>query len=131
MAAGLGGGFLGTDVLDLARQRMDWAGRRLDVLAQNVANADTPGYRPKDIAPFAAFLSGAGVALAQTEPGHMAATVAASAPAVTGQGAIAPDGNGVAIDRELTRVADTESAHALASQLFQAYSGMFRTALGR
>ena len=41
------------------------------------------------------------------------------------------DGNGVALDREATRIADTETAHALAVGLHRRYLGLFRTALGR
>ncbi len=41
------------------------------------------------------------------------------------------DGNGVALDREAIRIADTETAHALAVGLHRRYLGLFRTALGR
>ena len=32
-------------------ERMAWLNKRQAVLAQNIANADTPGYKPKDPAP--------------------------------------------------------------------------------
>jgi len=32
-------------------QRMSWLTRRQEVLAQNIANADTPGYVPRDLDP--------------------------------------------------------------------------------
>lgn len=35
----------------LLKGQMGWLNRRQEVLAQNVANADTPGYKPRDLAP--------------------------------------------------------------------------------
>ncbi len=59
-------------------------GQRLSVLANNLANADTPGYKARDI-DFRAALAGAdqqtGLALSVTEPGHIA----------IGSGEISPD----------------------------------------
>ena len=38
-------------ILSMLRTRMEWHQERQRVLAENVANADTPDYRPKDLAP--------------------------------------------------------------------------------
>src|SRR5262245_36208504 len=54
-------------------RRMAWLNERQQVLAQNIANSDTPGYRPKDLKPvnFAEQLSGFGkLKLAMTAPTH-------------------------------------------------------------
>ena len=42
-----------------------------------------------------------------------------------------PNGNAVSLDREAMKVADTDSAHALAIGLHRRWLGLFRTALGR
>ena len=42
-----------------------------------------------------------------------------------------PDGNAVALDEQLVKVADTETAHALVTTIYRTYLGMFNTALGR
>ena len=57
----------------MLRQRMQWHQARQQVLAENVANADTPNYQRKDIAPpiFERELSVASVQLATTDPGHI------------------------------------------------------------
>ena len=39
-------------VLGEFKKRLAWLGQRQQVLAQNIANADTPGYQPRDIEPF-------------------------------------------------------------------------------
>jgi Flagella basal body rod protein len=65
-------------ILSMRRTRMQWAQERQRVLAENVANADTPNYRALDLAP-AKFetqpqLAGAPlttVSLVRTESGHL------------------------------------------------------------
>src|SRR3546814_13469481 len=39
----------GMTLFDMARRKMSWLGQRQAVLAQNIANFDTPGYRPKGL----------------------------------------------------------------------------------
>ncbi len=120
-------------LFDLAERRLAWADRRQAVLAQNVANADTPGWRPRDVAPFSATLADAADAsLARTDPGHLAGTadpgLLAGAPArPAGRG---PDGNAVSLDQELTKVADTDTTQSLVTAIYHTYFGLFRTALG-
>lgn len=121
------------DLLRLTERRMAWLETRQRVLAGNVANADTPGYRPRDVRSFADVLAGAaGPGLAATSPRHIAPPQG-EAPARPDRSAPdrAPNGNAVSLDREALKVAETDSAHALASALHRRYLGMFRTALGR
>lgn len=123
-----------TGPVALAEARLHWIDARQRVLAQNVANADTPGYRPSDLRPFAESLAAARSAagLRRTDPRHLAAGEGDARvqrerrlPETT------MDGNGVSLEREALRIADTETAHALAIGLHRRYLGMFRTALGR
>ena len=43
----------------------------------------------------------------------------------------APDGNAVSIEEQLTKVADTDGAHALVTNLYRKYLGLYRIALGK
>jgi flagellar basal-body rod protein FlgB len=117
-------------VFDLAERRLAWAGRRQEVLAQNIANADTPAWPSRDVAPFASQLNRVGTP-SRTDPGHQAPHLARAARIVRAPGERAPNGNAVALDVELSKVADTESVHALATGLFGKYLALFRTAAGR
>ena len=36
-------------IFAMAQSKMSWLGQRQTVLAQNIANADTPSYRAKDL----------------------------------------------------------------------------------
>ena len=42
----------------LAERRLAWLDQRMQALAGNIANADTPRFLPRDLAPFAATLGG-------------------------------------------------------------------------
>jgi len=120
----------------LAEQRLAWVDQRQQVLAQNISNADTPDYQPRDLLPFAQFIKRSAAAratrLAVTEPGHLAGRPPqpdfdiASRP--TGR---APDGNAVSLQEQLTKVADTDTTQALVLNLYHTYLGMFRTAIDK
>jgi flagellar basal-body rod protein FlgB len=120
--------------LELAENRLRWLDRRQEVLARNIANADTPGYRARDVTPFAEHLSRAGgtTTLARTSALHLAG-VGGEGPRTRPDRAeeISPDGNAVSLDEQALKVAETDSAHALAFGLYRRWLGMYRTALGR
>jgi flagellar basal-body rod protein FlgB len=42
-----------------------------------------------------------------------------------------PDGNAVSLDQQALKVAETDTAHALALNLYRRYAALYRTALGR
>jgi len=71
-------------------------------------------------------------ALAQTSPRHMTGPNG-DGRARPDRAAVetSPDGNGVSLDREALKVADTDQAHAMALALHRRWAGMYRTALGR
>ena len=118
----------------LADRRLAWVDRREALLSQNVANADTPGYKPRDMLPFDQALARAGMDLApvRTDPAFLPnAAPRDDAGSVVLSGEQAPDGNAVSLDEQLVRIADTDSAHALVTNLYGKYLGMFRTAIGR
>ena len=115
------------DVFALAEKRMAWAGQRQNVLAQNIANANTPGYAARDVMAFKDVLASqrqpaGGLALASGRlPGGLDRTNAAKS----------LDGNAVVLDEQMEKVAETDSAHQLAMSLYKKYTGMFKTAIGR
>ncbi len=120
-------------VLGLAERRLAWLDRRQSVLSANIANADTPGYRPRDLGPFRARLEASlRPSLARSHPGH--ATGRGGAPDAREDrrvGEAVPDGNAVSLDREAMRIAETDTAHALAMAVHRSFTGMFRLTLGR
>jgi len=121
----------------LAEQRLAWTDRRQEVLAQNIANLNTPGWQSKDLRPFAQALAGASAgitapALARTDPLHLTGSqdTAQSSLLTTEAGGRQPDGNAVSLDDQLTKVADTATAQQIATTLYKKYLSMFSLALG-
>ena len=66
-------------ILSMLRTRMQWHQERQRVLAENVANAETPRYRARDLAPpnFASTLQRVSISMARTDPGHIERSAAA------------------------------------------------------
>jgi flagellar basal-body rod protein FlgB len=110
-------------------RRLAWADQRQKLLAQNVANSNTPGYLPRDLAPFEAWEKRP--ALAATAPLHLAGTGTAVGEANERPRSRTITGNGVAIEDQLLRVADTSNIQELSLNLHRRYAAMLRTAYGR
>ena len=119
------------NLLDTADRRLAWLDQRQAVLAQNIANASTPGWVPQDLPPFAASLAAeTGTSLARTDSGHLPGTADDILTGVTPRPtARAPDGNAVAIDQQLAAIADSQTAQELVLNIYKTYLGMFNTAL--
>jgi flagellar basal-body rod protein FlgB len=124
------------DPIALAETRLRWLDRRQQVLSRNIANANTPGFTPSDVTPFAEHLAragaGGGIGLATTSVRHIR-----SDPSVVGArtdrrtAEATPNGNAVSLEQQAMRVAETDTAHSLATALRRRFLDMYRTALGR
>lgn len=118
-------------LFDLAERRLAWADQRQAVLAQNIANANTPGYKPHDLKSFSATLNST-TTLARTQPNHLSGTTGTGADEVVDRTHLqSPDGNAVALDEQLVKVADTQTTHELVTTIYRTYINMFNTALGK
>lgn len=121
-------------LFDLAEKRLSWAAARQTVLASNIANANTPGYKARDVESFQSMLAGyGGLAPVQTKPMHLSGTIPISSVGlVTDQPtARSIDGNSVTLDQQLTKVADTETTESLVTTVWKKYMSFFRMALGQ
>jgi flagellar basal-body rod protein FlgB len=123
-------------IFAMLRTKMQWHQQRQQVLAQNVANADTPHYRPVDLADpkfqLAAPGPAAPVQLARTDPGHLAgfagSTDFSSNP---NQYQVRPAGNAVNLEDEMMKVAANQMDYQAATQLYARSLGLLKSALGR
>jgi flagellar basal-body rod protein FlgB len=116
--------------------RMSWLTERQQVLAQNVANADTPGYAARDMKPmdFAALVSQSqAAALATTDPRHIGVGGGTNGAAESMRAADAegtPSGNAVSLEEEMIKLSDTQVQYQAVTNLYAKAMGMFRIALG-
>lgn len=118
------------------KQRLAWLGQRQQVLAQNIANSDTPGYTPHDLKPLqfdAALRQSGGLTPTQTDARHLTGTRQTGAFAEEKERdpvETTPDGNAVDLEEQMAKLNETQVAHKLATQLYRKYLGMIRTAAG-
>lgn len=117
------------DIFALVERKLEWIDQRQRVLAQNIANADTPSYKPRDVTPFEKLLGAASITPAVTNSMHMGAPV--SEVAMTTSAEWAPDGNAVGMENEMTKVARDDTDSALANNLWKSYMGLYLSALGK
>lgn len=135
-------------LLTLIRDRLGYLGERQRLVAENVANSDTPGFVPRDLKP-QQFESGAGLAtsrqaagamsasrgLARTHSGHMAAGGAAVDPRFSPQrmkdSETTLDGNSVVLEEQMLKMAETRMAFDAAIGFYQKSLNMIRMASRR
>ncbi len=112
----------------MLRARLDQLSERQRLIAENIANASTPGYRPRDVdtAGFERLLASAaggrgGVTLVRTNPGHMsAAGGSAEAQIVTRDDSETTiDGNAVVLEEQMARAAETRMQFETGIALYQ------------
>lgn len=122
----------------LMAKRLSWLGQRQQVLANNVANADTPGYRARDLKAlsFKKVLGseGAKLGMAATNAAHLAGQSrkpAANAVEKTDSHEIVISGNSVSLEEEMMKVGKTMMDYQLTINLYRKHLSMIKTALGR
>ena len=120
-------------------QKMRWNQARQGVLAENIANADTPGYRGKDLKAFSfesalgSELDG-GLKMATTNAGHLSANSGgAGVPTATSEQGYetTPDRNAVGIEGQMMKLASNQMDYQAATTLYSRSLNILKVALGR
>ena len=114
-------------LFDLASAQQHWLAVRQATVAENVANANTPGYVGKDVAPFVDVLQQAQLQLVSTEPGHIS-----SDPLSTDDSAkdsspweVVPSGNSVSMEHEMLKANSVGRDYSMNTAIVKAFSQMF------
>ena len=119
----------------IAHAMASHAGTRQAVIAQNIANADTPGYRPMDVVLFRDLVTGAvGSGMRATRAGHLNAGGSAADPRLvtaSATGQTSPNGNGVSIEEQMLNAVEAKRQHDRALAIYKSTLGILRTSLGR
>ena len=119
------------------KTRMHWHQTRQKLLAENVANADTPGFRPRDLrAPVftpAGHVAGGAIGVDRTDARHLASTSARPGedPRNAARFETTASGNGVNLEDEMLKVAQNQSDYQLAASLYQKSLQMLKVAVGK
>jgi len=121
------------------KKRMNWLGERQKVLAQNIANADTPGFEARDLKAldFGRLIRREQnqVRMMVSSPNHLSGrrlTMADYASSETRKPyETAPAGNNVILEEQMMKINKTSVSHKLANELYKKHLGMLRVALGK
>ena len=127
-------------VLSALRTRMQWHQERQRVLSENVANSDTPNFRPRDLVEpkFDAEGSSVGgaaglMAMIRTSANHI---VPSGAPHSFDQDRkvgfeTRPAGNAVNLEDEMLKVSANQMDYAAATSLYSRSLHLLKTAIGK
>ena len=123
-------------IFSMLRTRMQWHQERQQLLSENVSNANTPQFKPRDLAP--PDLNGgqgsAAVPMARTSPNHMAGIgVGAGQFKLDGRSdfEVRPAGNAVNLEDEMLKVAANQMDYQAATALYARGLGLIKSALGK
>jgi len=125
-------------IFSMLRNRMQWHQERQRLLAENVANSDTPGFRPRDLDPpdsQASVPAGGSLGLVRTDPGHLGSSGISDAGEfgsnTRGGYRVRPSGNAVNLEDEMLKVAANQMDYQTVSALYSQGLGLIKTALGK
>ena len=121
------------------KRKVAWLTQRQEVLSQNVANADTPGYRPNDLKAF----DFKGILRREPMQINMAVTADNQLPGRRRRlrdfseeqdrkpYETAPAGNSVILEEQMMKVSDSQVKHRLATELYKKQLSLFRIAASK
>ena len=108
------------DILRLAQSFAAHAATRQQAISQNIANANTPGYRSRDAVAFSDFLETSGRGAGDDLLRHDVRPVTA-----------APNGNTVSLEHEMMRAAEARNQHELALGVYSTARDILRTVIAK
>ncbi|THV23711.1 flagellar basal body rod protein FlgB [Peteryoungia ipomoeae] len=119
-------------LFELASRQAEWLSARQQVVATNIANANTPKFLAKDVTPFSAVLDKTSMVrpMAVTHPGHMAAndlsdrSIGIEESELNDEIGVQESGNSVAIAEELTKTGEIKRQHELNTSLMSSFHRM-------
>ncbi|MCA0994802.1 flagellar basal body rod protein FlgB [Alloyangia pacifica] len=115
----------GMSFFQLASDRMTWLGARQTVISENIANADTPNYKAREVNDFAEALEGQRSfnGLSTTDSQHIRNTTTApdgvriERDETAWEGSL--DGNTVSVEQQTIKAAEVAGNYRLAAELYR------------
>ena len=126
----------GLSLFQALTDKMRWHQARQGVLAENIANADTPNYVQRDLATFSfgdALTSSATLTASTTSPMHISVSSggAGSYGDESSPFEITPSGNGVTLEDEMMKVSGNDMDYQAVTALYSRSLRLLKTAIGR
>ena len=130
-------GLQSSTLFGMLHERINWLSQRQRVLAQNVANADTPDYTAKDLKPLDFRQTRRNetnrLALDRTDVAHQFGSQDGSIYREINNRTpyeVSLSGNTVVLEQQMAKVAANQADYQLASRVFTKYKAMHGMALG-
>ena len=128
-------------LFQLATKQADWLSVRESVVAGNIANANTPGYKTRDVTPFSQVLDsntaaqGGQLSMVSTNPKHFGVTGTSSSPDIREVNSesmnVSVSGNNVGIAQEMMKSSEIRQQYDLNTSLVKALNRMMLMAVRR
>lgn len=128
-------------MLTALRTKMQWHQERQRVLSENVANSDTPGFKPRDLVEpkfdkiGAPAVGGPMGSLPMMRAGGVNITPSGGTPGFGQNGRAGyetrPAGNAVNLEDEMLKVSANQMDYAAATSLYTRSLGLLKTAIGK
>lgn len=120
------------EMMRMARALGAHASERHLVVARNIANADTPGFKAADTASFADSYRSAAQPMRTTDPRHLAAPDWSPLTRQTAdETGVSPNGNSVSLEEEMLKAAEVKRGHDLSLGIYSSALDLMRTSIGR
>jgi flagellar basal-body rod protein FlgB len=127
--------FTDLNVFRIAGAMAAHADQRQAIVAQNMANSDTPGYQARDLVPFQDVIknNGTGAEMRASRAGHLngASVDGPVWETITTIATSDPNGNTVSIEKEMLNGVEVKRQHELALAVYKSSLSILRTSLGR
>ncbi len=107
------------------------SGSRVEMVARNIANADTPGFRAMDMPAFGSVFEDSSFTLRTTRSRHFTNEKSHMAQAIMSGSGMAPNGNDVSLDQQMMKAIEARQSHEMALAVYRSTSAIIRTSLGR
>ncbi|MGO4573368.1 flagellar basal body rod protein FlgB [Microvirga sp. 2TAF3] len=119
-------------LFDLASRQAQWLAVRQSTISGNIANANTPGFRARDVEPFTDVLDKTKLAMVATSAQH----IGFDARHVEGTKVKKSDtwdtvysGNSVSLEQELTKSGEVARQHSLNTSVVKSFHRMLMSAV--
>lgn len=116
----------------LSSRRAEWLGNRQAVVAENIANVNTAGYRAKDIKGFSDAMEATQLAMAGSNPLHLAGGSGRAAGVeerVEDAWDVTHSGNSVSLEQEMLKSGEVSGQYALNTSIAKAFHRFFLTSV--
>ena len=114
-------------LFNLVSQHNQWLSARQSLIAGNIANVNTPGFKALDLEPFEMVLENTKLQMKGSEPGHLAPEQGVSGSAEPTKSAtwdILHSGNDVSVEQELLKAGEVKRAYSLNTSLLKTFNRM-------